>query len=233
MFDLRQAPSTDPVDVYRVRDTIYAADMLLTAVVHLDLFSRLADRPSTTDELCRALDLTERPADVMLTLFASMGLVEAREGTFHLTPLAREHLVATSPWFLGPYYESLRNRPIALDLLNVLRSGKPANWSSQKDGSDWHTSMEREAFAAQFTAAMDCRGVYLAQAVAKALDLSDRRRLLDIAGGSGIYACSLVAHHPALAATVFEKPPVDGIAARAIAARGAAERVRVAAGDML
>ena len=134
----------------------------------------------------------------MLTLFAAMGFVEERQGVFHLTPLAREHLVKTSPWFLGPYYESLKNRPVALDLLKVLRTGKPANWGSQKDGKDWHVAMETEEFAAQFTAAMDSRGVYLAQAVAKAIDLSQRRHLLDIAGGSGVYACSLVTHHPHL-----------------------------------
>src|SRR5262249_30240095 len=139
---------------------------------------------------------------------------------FHLTSMAREHLVKSSPWFLGPYYESLKNRPVALDLVNVLRTGKPANWSSRKDGQDWHKAMESEEFAAQFTAAMDCRGVYLAQAVAKSLDLSRRRRALDVAGGSGIYACSLVTHHPHLSAAVFEKPPVDRICARAIGDRG-------------
>jgi predicted nicotinamide N-methyase len=80
---------------------------------------------------------------------------------------------------------------------------------------------------------MDSRGVYLAQAVAKSLDLSQRRHVLDIAGGSGVYACSLVTHHPHLSATVFEKAPVDRIAARAIANRGCAAQVAVAAGDML
>jgi len=80
---------------------------------------------------------------------------------------------------------------------------------------------------------MDSRGVYLAQAVAKSIDLSPRRHLLDIAGGSGVYACSLVTHHPHLTATVFEKPPVDRIAAGAIANRGCSDTVRVVAGDML
>lgn len=233
MFDLRTVPDTDPVDIYRVRDGIYASDMLLAAIVHLDLFSWLEKNPSTRADVWRAFETTARPTDVMLTLFAAMGLVEERDEVFHLTPLAREHLVKTSPWFLGPYYESLKNRPVALDLLKVLRTGKPANWGSQKDGQDWHLAMETEAFAAQFTAAMDCRGVYLAQALAKSLDLSQRRHLLDIAGGSGVYACSLVTHHPQLAATVFEKSPVDRIAARAIANRGCAEKVNVVAGDML
>lgn len=233
MFDLRTAPGTDPVDIYRVRDGICAADMLLTGIVHLDLFSWLAEHPATLEDICRVFETSPRPTDVMLTLFAAMGLVEAHEDTFHVTPAAREHLVKTSPWYLGPYYESLKNRPVALDLLKVLKSGKPANWSSQTDGHDWHRAMEDDAFAAQFTAAMDCRGVYLAQAVAKTLDLSRHRRVLDIAGGSGIYACSLVAHHPHVFATVFEKPPVDRIAARAIAGRGCSDRVGVLAGDML
>jgi hypothetical protein len=233
MFDLRTVPETDPVDIYRVRDGIYAADMLLAAIVHLDLFSWLAENPASTADVCRAFETTARPTDVMLTLFAAMGLVEARDEVYHLTARAREHLVKTSPWFLGPYYESLKNRPVALDLLKVLRSGKPANWGSHKEGKDWHLAMETEEFAAQFTAAMDSRGVFLAQAVAKSLDLSSRRHLLDIAGGSGVYACSLVLHHPHLSATVFEKPPVDQIAARAIAGRGCTAKVAVAAGDML
>src|SRR6188768_599972 len=100
MFDLRTAPQTDPVDIYRVRDGIYASDMLLTAIVHLDLFSWLATNPATRDDVCRAFETTGRPTDVMLTLFAAMGLVEERQGTFHLTMTAREHLVNTSPWFL-------------------------------------------------------------------------------------------------------------------------------------
>ena len=233
MFDLRTVPRTDPVDIYRVRDGIYAADMLLAAIVHLDLFSWLDTHPATREDVCHAFEATDRPIDVMLTLFAAMGFVEERDEVFHLTPLAREHLVNSSPWFLGPYYESLKNRPVALDLLKVLRTGKPANWGSQKDGKDWHVAMETEAFAAQFTAAMDCRGVYLAQAVAKSLDLSWRSHVLDIAGGSGVYACSLVTHHPHLSATVLEKPPVDKIAAGAIANRGCSEKVSVAAGDML
>lgn len=233
MFDLTSVPQTNPVDLYRVRDAMYAPDMLIAALVHLDLFSYLADRPSTRAELCRELGITDRPADVMLTLFAAMGLLEQRQHVFHLTGLAREHLVKRSPWYLEPYFASVKNRPITLDLLKVLRTGKPANWGSQETDKDWHKSMETEDFATQFTAAMDCRGVYLAQAVAKSIDLSGSRHLLDIAGGSGVYACSLVSHYPHLRATVFEKPPVDAIAGRAIAGRGCSGKVRVVAGDML
>jgi SAM-dependent methyltransferase len=92
--------------------------------------------------------------------------------------------------------------------------------------------MEDAAFADEFTAAMDCRGVYLGQALAGSVDLSSARQLLDVGGGSGIYACALLAVNPQLRATVLEKPPVDRVAAKAVAARGYGQRIDVHAADM-
>ena len=225
-------PGTDPLSIYRYRDGLYAADLLAAALVWLDLFTWLEGNPADRVVICKALDLRERPADVMLTLFVAMGFLRNDKGIYRLTDLAREHLVRTSPWFIGPYYASLKDRPVCKDFLAVLRTDKPANWGSLKDEKEWARAMEDAAFADQFTAAMDCRGVYLGQALARSLDLAGRRQLLDIAGGSGIYACSIVAGHATLRATVFEKPPVDRVAHRAIESRGFADRVTVLAGDM-
>ena len=230
---LTQSPVTDPTQIYRYRDGLYAEDMLIAGIVWLDLFSWLAKQPADEAAIRAQFQLAPRPTDVMLTLFVAMGLIERRGGVYAVTAVAREHLCADSPWFLGPYYASLKDRPVCADLLRVLRSGKPANWGSEKASQDWHKSMETEAFATQFTAAMDCRGVFLAQAAAKVLNLAPRASLLDIAGGSGIYACSFCAHFPQLRATVLEKPPVDRITAGAVARRGFADRVVVVAGDML
>jgi hypothetical protein len=227
-----RSPTTDPTQIYRYRDGLYAEDMLIVGIVCLDLFSWLARNPSNAVSIMRQFELTERPVDVMLTLFVAMGLLERRGEIYHVTQASREHLCADSAWFLGPYYASLKDRPVCQDLLKVLRTGKPASWGSEKGKQDWHKSMETEEFATQFTAAMDCRGVFLAQAAAKQLDLSSRRSLLDIAGGSGIYACSFCAHFTGLRATVLEKPPVDRITAGAIARRGFTERVSVVASDM-
>lgn len=231
--ELTHQPTTDPTQIYRYRDGLYAQDMLIAGIAWLDLFTWLARNPCGQPAIMGQFNLTERPTDVMLTLFVAMGLLERRGEIYHVTSTTREHLCADSPWFLGPYYASLKERPVCRDLLQVLRTGKPANWGSEKNKQDWHKSMETEEFATQFTAAMDCRGVYLAQAVAKSIDLSGRERLLDIAGGSGIYACSLCAHFPHLRATVLEKPPVDMITERAIKKRGFSERVSVCASDML
>ena len=231
--DLTLAPLTDPLEIYRLRDGFYATDLVGAALVHLDFFTWLEAHPSDPAAICRELQITARPTDVMLTLFAALGYVEAKDGIFSATALAREFLVQSSPWFLGPYYAALKERPVCKDYVAVLRTGKPANWGSLKNEKDWHKAMEDETFAQQFTAAMDCRGLYLGPAMAKKLDCRGRARLLDVAGGSGIYACCIVARHPYLQAAVLEKPPVDKVAMAAIAKRGFADRVTVTPGDML
>lgn len=232
MQDLLRPPVTDPISIYRYRDGLYAADLLTAALVHFDFFTWLDKHPSTFEAICAGLEIKPRPTDVMLTLFTAMDLIENRDGVFHITTLSREHLVKDSRFYLGPYYASLKDRPVTKDYVSALKTDRVASWGSYKDEKAWATAMEDERFAAGFTAAMDCRGVYLGQAVAKAVDLKNKSRLLDIGGGSGIYACSLVAHHPNLRAAVFEKPPVDQVAKRSIVQRGFTDRVDVIAGNM-
>jgi SAM-dependent methyltransferase len=225
-------PSADPLPLYRYRDGLYAADLLAAALTRFDFFSRLAAQPADHAGVCRLFGFAPRPADVMLTLFTAMGLLEKAGGVFQLTALAREFLVKDSPWFMAPYFAALKDRPVCRDYVEVLQTGKPAHWGGYQDGKDWARAMEDDAFAEQFTAAMDCRGAYLAPALARALDCRGLAHALDIAGGSGVYACALVEAHPHLRATVLEKPPVDRVAARAIERRDATGRVEVRAGDM-
>ena len=228
---LLSEPVSDPLALYRGRDAIVATDLLAAAMVHLDFFTWLGEHPSTLGAICAQFGIHTRPTDVLMTLLSAMGLVTQSGGVFHLTVRAREHLTTSSPWNLTPYYASMKDRPQTLDMLKVLRTGKPANWGSY-DPQAWAQAMEREDFAGPFTAAMDCRGFLLGPAMAKKLDLSANTALLDIAGGSGIYACALVARHPHLKAAVLDRPPVDRIARECIAKRGYAEKVSVIAGDM-
>ena len=43
-LDLTRVPETDPLEIYRYRDGIYAVDMLITGLVHLDLFTWLSEQ---------------------------------------------------------------------------------------------------------------------------------------------------------------------------------------------
>ena len=225
-------PATDPIEIYRYRDGLYAVDLLTAALTEFDFFTWLANNPGDTAAICEGLAIAERPVDVMLTLFTANGFIAFDGSMFRVTELAREHLVRSSPFFIGPYYASLKDRPVVKDFVTILRTGKPANWGSYRDEKPWSEAMLTDEFATTFTAAMDCRGVYLGAAMANLLHLQGRTRLLDIAGGSGIYALAITAQHPQVRATVFERPPVDQIARTMIQKRGAAAKVGVIAGNM-
>src|SRR2546423_4464438 len=231
-LDLRRQPTTDPTDILRLRDGLYVVDLVAAALTGLDFFTWLSQQPADKLTICQGLQIKERPTDVMLTLFVALGYLEKENDLFQLTEMAREFLTSDSPWSLAPYYAAMKDRPVCKDMLAVLRTGKPANWGSFKDEKEWAKAMEKAKFAKHFTAAMDCRGAYLGPAMVRPLDLKTFRHVLDIAGGSGVYACALVAGHPLLQATVFEKPPVDQIARQSISQRGFASRVSVAVGDM-
>ncbi len=231
-MDLTAAPHSDPLRLYQYRDGLYAPDLLAALIVEFDFFSWLDSQTVTETHIAEHFGFAARPLDVALTLLATNGLVLRVDGSVSATPLAGEHLRKGSGWDLTPYYASLHDRPIARDFVQVLRTGKPAGWSGDKASGDWHVAMEDEAFARKFTAAMDCRGRYLAQALAKSLDLSESRSVLDIGGGSGIYGCTLTAHNANLSGCVLEQPPVDKICAKLIIERGFAERVSVCPGNM-
>jgi len=231
MTDLTLAPQSDPLRVYRYRDGLYAGDMVTAALVHLDFFTWLGANPCSKEEIRAHFGFAERPTDVMLTLFVANGFITCHQGRVEVTQVAREHLTSGSPWNLSPYYASLKNRPITLDFLSVLKTDKPAGWGGTQQ-LDWHKAMETDEFSRSFTAAMDCRGHYLAQALAKKAPLTGQEHLLDIGGGSGIYACSFTAHFPDLTATVMEQHPVSKITQRCVDERGFSDRVRVLTGDI-
>ncbi|MCW5556709.1 MAG: methyltransferase domain-containing protein [Verrucomicrobiae bacterium] len=231
--ELTRHPQTDPTRAYHYRDSLYAADLVAAALVHFDFFTELAAKPATPGEICARHGWASRPADVLLTLCVANGfLARDAEGVLSVSAEGLDFLCAGSPWNLGPYYHSLKDRPVTLDYVRVLKTGKPANWGGAKEATDWHRAMEQEDFARMFTATMDCRGRLLGPALARALDLSGRRRVLDVAGGSGIYAGSLVAANPGLEATVLEQPPVNRIAAARLAELGLGDRVQVVPAEM-
>ena len=124
----------DPTALYRVRDGIYAADLLITAVTELDLFTWLNARGTLrAPQLADEVELAQRPTDVLLTYCAALGLVE-RDVTdgdrVQISALARQHLVASSPYDLRAYYASLAERPAVAELGHVLRTGEQAAWTS-------------------------------------------------------------------------------------------------------
>lgn len=230
--DLQAKPSTDPTQLIRLRDSIYASDLFMTAVSHLDLFSVLENDPMDLKDICLRFGLQSRPTDVMMSLFKAMGLVIEHRNLHQLTPLAREHLTEGSNWNLIPYLNTLKDRPTVNKMYEVLKSGQPASWGEKRNDLPWELAMEEEEFAWQFTEGMDSRGAWFAPGLASSFPFSGYRKILDIAGASGIYAAAIKKEHPNTKVALLERPPVDEVARKSLEKRGLQHEIEVIAGDM-
>ncbi|HYB34523.1 MAG TPA: methyltransferase [Mycobacterium sp.] len=237
----------DPTMLYRIREGIYAGDLLITAVADLDLFTWLARRgPVRAAELVDEVGLAERPTDVLLTYCAALGLIDrdvSNGDHLELTDMARQHLVAGSPYDLRSYYGSLAERPAVTELGRVLRSGEQAAWASARPTdrksesapvpmADWSGRLADVQFASRITAAMDARAAFLAPALAHAVENLPISNLLDVGGSSGSYASAIIAGRPDSRAAVFERAPVNEAARKLLHQRGLSDRISVITGDM-
>ncbi len=226
-------PLTDPTAIYRYRESLAAVDALTAAIVHLDLFTALANSPTDLATICQRFAIHPRPADTLCTLLIANGLLRRDgNGILHATDTAREFLVAGSPSDARPYYASIADKPGVADFLTVLRTDRPANWPGEEGEADWHAAMRTEAFAESFTAAMDCRGRVLGPGLAGGLVGFTPHRLLDVGGGSAVYSIAVARAFPQARATVLEASPVDRIARRTISAAGLDGRIDVVTADM-
>jgi SAM-dependent methyltransferase len=224
--------TADPTLLYRLRDGIYAPDLLIAAVAELDLFTWVGEQGAVdATALADHFGLAAQPTDVMVTYLVALGLL-ARDGERLVpTDVARAQLTAGSAYDLRPYFASLRERPGCRELLSVLRSGRPAAWASASAGRDWSDRLDDPRFAERITAAMDARGAFLGPQLAIALQDLPARRVLDIGGGSGVYVAALASALPVTGA-VLERPPVDGAARALITRRGLTDQIEVVTGDM-
>jgi hypothetical protein len=163
---------TDPTLLYRLRDGVYAPDLLIVAIAELDLFTRLlASHGVSAEQLCDEFQLDARAADVMVTYLVALGLLErGADGRIVATPVAADHLVAGSRFDLRAYFGSLKERPACRELLGVLRTGEPAAWASAASAQDWESRLGDLEFAKRITSAMDARGAFLGSALAAAVD---------------------------------------------------------------
>ncbi|WP_166352707.1 methyltransferase [Phytoactinopolyspora limicola] len=184
----------------RVRDGIYADDLVLAAIVRLDLLTVLDREVVTLETLCRRSGIAFRSADVLCTLLRAMGLLEPGP-VLRPSPLARSCLVRGAPFDLRPYLASAASRPTCLEQVELLRTGLPARWTGGR-ASVWPHD---PTFGEHFGGIKAPRARALAPALAEVLDTLPATAVLEV-GGCGTTVAALRERRPELAAGVSQSP---------------------------
>lgn len=203
----------------------YWESCALQAAVRLDVFSPLAEGPLEVEELAARVGCAPEPAARLITALCALGLLRREGATCALEPGARRWLCRDSPDYVGHIIEHHRHlMPAWARLDEAVRSGLPVRARTSVETSD---EAERTSFL------MGMRNIADAQAARSVpqIDLSGRRRLLDLGGATGAYAIHFCRANPGLTATVFDLPTTRPFAEKVIEEEGMADRVRFVGGD--
>lgn len=206
---------------------------VLATAVDLRLFTRLPARGATVSEAASMLGVPERSARILLTALAAMGLLAKRGARYRDAPVAARYLAEGRPEFYGDFVRMMDRRlyDAYRQLESALRTGRPVT-SDPALGDPFRAIAADPAMARLFTDAMHAAGTTWGVQLARAVDLSRRRLLLDVGGGSGVYSIALARRYRRLRAIVLDLPAILEIAGERIREAGLEARIETMAGDL-
>jgi SAM-dependent methyltransferase len=220
----RAATAPDPGPIVRLSTAYWDSQVMLTAA-RLKLFDLLGSGSRTADAVAEAAGLDPRATRLFLNALVGLGLLEQERGRYHNAPVAQAFLVSASPAYMGRtigYSGALFETWGRLE--QALRTGQPVLAPQAYLGGG-------EDRTRAFVESMHERALGVARALVDLVDLTGRRRLLDVGGGAGTYSVMLTERHPGLVAEVLELAGVAAVARELVAGAGAANRVSVRDGD--
>jgi SAM-dependent methyltransferase len=222
----RPRPTLDPAPLMRLSTAYWESQTLLTAN-RIGLFELLAKGSLSVEAVAAALGTQARPTRLLLKACIGLGLVVEDTQGFRNSPLSQVFLVPGTEAYLGNairYSDNLYNTWGCLE--QALREDHPPMQPAIYLG-------EEPAKTRQFVYGMHNRALGIGKALLELVDLSGRRRLLDVGGGPGTYSALLALRYPSLQAQVLDLPGVVAIAREIVASLGAAERVTLLPGDYM
>jgi len=210
--------------------TGYLSSKALFTAVSLNVFDVLAAGDATAEEVAGKLGLPPRSARVLLLALQGEGLVVRLGDRYHNAPVATEFLVSTSPRYMGAlarhqdaHYAKL------VQLEEALRTGAPVQLGQQYTGE---FNAGPQAWARRWAEVFRASSQLMAEDLAAAVDLTGRRRLVDLGCASCAYSMALARANPTLAVTAVDQPAVAEVAAEFVAEAGLADAVAVRPGNI-
>ena len=225
-----------PEAILQTAFSFWSSKVLLTAV-EFGVFTKLADRRLTGEELGAELELHPRAiADFFDALVAMKFLGREGDGPeakYFNTPEGARFLDENSPRYIGGILVMLNARLFKFwhDLPEALRTGKPQNEIKHGEKGLFEELYSNIPRLEQFMGAMTGLSRLNFEAFAEKFDFSKFRTLCDIGGATGLLSIEVARRHPHLRCTSFDLPPVEPIAKRHIEAAGVSSRVGTASGD--
>jgi predicted O-methyltransferase YrrM len=198
----------------------FMASRIILTAVELDIFGVLGEKALSGRELARALSADPRAVEILANALVALDLLTKENGRFRNSDTSLDYLSSRSPRFRGGGLRHMANLWKSWDrLTDIVKKGGPA-------GTPWTEDSRRS-----FIQAMEHAGKGSAPQLARTLDLSHIKTVLDLGGGPGAFAIALARQNPDLQAVILDLPYALDIARQAVSEAGLSGRVTLKEGD--
>lgn len=204
----------------------------LQIAVDLDVFSDLSGKSKKSSEVAKSLGVNANAIEQLMDVLVMMDILNKDNGKYGNTATAETFLVKGKSSYLGPLIQvGKRIMNLYENGCQIVKDGGPNNQTDNQDDNENVNDATDSNESKSFAYAMHGIAIGVAKQLSDAIDLSDRKLLLDIGGGVGSHSIYFAAANPQLRATVFEMSRVVPLAKEIINKNNMADRISVVAGN--
>nr|MBA3650886.1 class I SAM-dependent methyltransferase [Chthoniobacterales bacterium] len=202
----------------------YAPPLILSAAIHHRIFDLLDHGPKTAAEVSAENGASLRGVSaIMNALTAFELLTKDADERYSLTPESATFLVRQKPGFIGGFMQHGDTLlPKWMQLAEIVQTGEPAIAVNQEgDGSEFFESFVEDLFPVGYPSAR-----------ALAAALPEKKRVLDLAAGSGVWSIPLAQNSKEVRVTAVDWPGVLSATRRVTARLGVGDQYEFRGGDL-
>ena len=220
---MAEKPRLDTTRLQKIAQAYWESAALMAAV-ELEIFTAIAHGQDTIPAVAQAAGISERNAERLLTALVAMTLLDRTGERFANAPDVQRFLVKDGERYAGPWILFTKPRWAAYGEL-----GERLRRTTEKRLGAYEEFTVEDA--RRYHAATYSIGMGAARLFSRSVDLTGRRKMLDLGGGSGAYSIVATQTYPGLEAIVLDLPPVTVVTGEYIAANKAGDRVSTLPGD--
>lgn len=196
----------------------YGQAAALMAAVELGIFTAIAKGAGTFDEIAKAVDILPTNAERLVVVLCAAGLVEKNGDRLRNADDVGRFLVEGEPGYMGPWITF--TKPQWNEWGRLAEHLRVKQLKAMGSIASFTVDDARRYHKATYSIGMGAGRRFVRQ-----VDLSKRRRIMDIGGGSGAYCIQAAKAHPHIHGVVLDLEPVCVVTREFVAENGVADRV--------
>jgi hypothetical protein len=220
-----------PDRIFQLGFGFWATKTLLTAV-EVGLFTELAKKPMTVEEVTKRFAFHPRSVRDFLDALVALGMLQRKGTKYSNTPESGLFLDRAKPGYLGGMLEMCSRRLYKFwnDLPEGLRTGKPQN-EAKTGGNLFEAIYQTPELLQGFLSAMTGLSTGAGIAIAKKFPWKKYKTFVDVGAAQGAIPVQLALAHKHLTGAGYDLPIVGPIFTDYIRSFNLQNRVKFLAGD--